>query len=557
MIDSPIARLVCFFVACCTFVGTNRARGESSNVVDERPNIVFAFADDWGRYASCYAALKAGGLSDAVQTPNIDRVAREGALFTNAFVSAPSCTPCRSSLLSGRHFWQCGRASILLGAVWDYSIQSYPLLLEENGYHLGHTYKVWGPGTPANAPYGEKRTSYMKHGGKFNGFSQRVSEGVGKGQAVEAAKSVLLDEVRANMSDCLDDADKADKPFCYWFGPTNVHRKWIQGSGRALWGIDPDTLIGKVPSFLPDIPVMREDLADYLGEVMAFDAAVGVLLDELENRGLLENTLVVVSGDHGAPGFPNGKCNLYDFGTHVALMAMWPGRIPAGRVVTDFVSLPDLAPTFLEAGGVEVPDAMSASSLVPLLLSDKSGRIDETRDAAFTGRERHVDTAQHDYTPYPMRAIRTDEYLYIRNFRPERWPMGDAPGFGNDASTADLSDYVQLRENTRHSFADLDASPAKAELVTRRAEAEIAPFVELTLGQRPAEELYDLASDPHQIRNVAGDPEYDAVRKTLADRLTAKLTATGDPRLIKNGQFYETSPMIDPAPARKKPAQRK
>lgn len=514
---------------------------------DDRPNIVFAFADDWGRYASCYAALEPGGLSDVIDTPNIDRVAREGALFRNAFVSAPSCTPCRSSLLSGRHFWQCGRASILLGAIWDYSLQSYPLILEENGYHLGHTYKVWSPGTPGNAPYGAGRTAYTKTGGAFNGFSQNVTKAVASGKEVEAAKQTLYDQVRGNFTACLDDAAKDDEPFCYWFGPTNVHRKWIQGSGKKLWNIDPDSLKGKVPPFLPDIPVMREDLADYLGEVLAFDAAVGVLLDELESRNELENTLFVVSGDHGAPGFPNGKCNLYDFGTHVALMAMWPGKVPPGRVVDDFVSLPDLAPTFLEVGGVTPPKAMTARSLMPLLTSDKSGQIDPTRDAAFTGRERHVDTAQHDYTPYPMRAIRTKDFLYVRNFHPERWPMGDGPGFGHDESTADLDNYEELRENTRHAFADMDASPAKAEIITRRNEDDIKRFVTIAVGQRPLEELYDLRPDPHQLNNVAADAKYDEVRRQLWSRLRTKMYTTGDPRLIEDGRFYETAPMTDPA----------
>ena len=141
----------------------------------ERPNIVFCFADDWGRYASAYAKLDGPGtLSDAVQTPNFDRVAREGVLFRKAFVSAPSCTPCRSALLSGQHFWRTGRGSILRGAVWDYSSPSYALLLRDAGYHLGETYKVWGPGTPNDAPYGAGKHAFEKAGVKFNQFSTHV-----------------------------------------------------------------------------------------------------------------------------------------------------------------------------------------------------------------------------------------------------------------------------------------------------------------------------------------------------------------------------------------------
>src|SRR2546421_4601907 len=118
-------------------------------------NILFCFADDWGRYASCYAAIDGKpSLNDCVKTPNVDRLAREGVLFRNAFVNAPSCTPCRSSLLSGRYFFSTGRAAILQGAVWDAAIPSWPLLLRDAGYFLGKAFKVWSPGTPVDAPFG-------------------------------------------------------------------------------------------------------------------------------------------------------------------------------------------------------------------------------------------------------------------------------------------------------------------------------------------------------------------------------------------------------------------
>ena len=272
----------------------------------ERPNILFAFADDWGRYASAYAEIDGPGTAnDAFATPHFDRVAREGVLFRHAFVTAPSCTPCRSSLLSGQYFFRTGRAAILQGAVWDASIPTYPLLLRDAGYHIGHTYKVWSPGTPANAPYGAKKYAYNKRGAKFNGFSQNVTRMVGNGMSREDAKQQLFDEVVGNFDDFLNDRPDA-APFCYWFGPTNVHRKWIAGSGKELWDIDPEDLQGKLPKFLPDIPVVRQDFADYLGEAKAFDTALGLLLDRLEALGELDNTLVVVSGDHGAPGFPRG-----------------------------------------------------------------------------------------------------------------------------------------------------------------------------------------------------------------------------------------------------------
>ncbi len=191
-----------------------------------------------------------GGINDQIPTPYFDAVADEGVLFTRAFVSAPSCTPCRSSLLSGQHFWRCGRGAILQGAIWDSSIPSYPLLLEADGYRIGHTYKVWSPGSPANAPHGGAARAFNKHGRRFNAFSQTV---MGSDDH-DATKQKLLNEVRQNMRSFLDaDGDgKLDggAPFCYWFGPTNVHRKWVAGSGKKLWGIDPDQLKGKLPPVL-------------------------------------------------------------------------------------------------------------------------------------------------------------------------------------------------------------------------------------------------------------------------------------------------------------------
>ncbi|MEZ6053120.1 MAG: sulfatase [Planctomycetaceae bacterium] len=510
-----------------------------------KPNILMAFADDWGRYASAYAAIQKGGPSDLISTPNFDRIAREGVLFTNAFVNAPSCTPCRSSLLSGQYFWRTGRGAILLGAVWDETIPTYPLLLQNSGYHIGHTYKVWSPGTPPDAPYGGKATGYNRHGRRFNQFSQFVSETANH----DAAKQSLLDEVQGNFEDFLSDR-KADQPFCYWFGPTNTHRKWTPGSGKQLWGLNPDYLRGKLPPFLPDAPEIREDFADYLGEVLAFDAALGVLLNELEKRNELENTLIVVSGDHGIPGFPRGKCNLYDFGVAVPLAVRWGAKVPGGRVVDDFVCLPDLAPTFLEAGGVSPPEVMTGRSLLSVLTSKADGQVDPTRDSVITGRERHVASARHDYLPYPQRAIRTKDYLYVRNFKPDRWPMGTGPGFGEPDGP--VPPFEVLADQTFAAFADLDASPTKAYILTHRDEAGMQPFVEYMVGRLPAEELYDIKSDPYCLYNLASDESHSSVRQDLKERLMTTLRDTGDPRVVGNGDAFDRAPFSDPFGTRRR-----
>lgn len=505
----------------------------------KRPNIVFLFADDWGRYASIYGEHEPGGLNDVVQTPNFDRIAREGVLFRNAFVNAPSCTPCRSSLLSGQYFWRTGKGAILQGAEWDSSIPSYPLLLQQSGYHIGFTYKVWGPGTPPNAPYGGQKNSFTKRGGKWAQFSQNVM----KEADYEAARQKLYDEVRGNFQDFLN-ARPQGQPFCYWFGPTNTHRKWAKGSGKAIWNINPDQLQGKLPADVPDVPEVREDFADYLGEVQALDAGFGVILDELQQTGELENTLIVISGDHGVPGVPRGKCNLYDLGVGVSLAVRWGKEFPGGRIVDDFVCLPDLCPTFLEVAGLTPPEIMTARSLLPILKSTKNGLIDPTRDAVIVGRERHVALARAGFLPYPQRAIRTADFLYIRNFHPERWPMGEGPGYGQPPG--EFADAETLTEETYAAFADMDASPTKAWLISKRNNPAFAPYFQMAFAQRPGEELYDLRKDAREIKNVADESAYADVKATLRHRLLTILQNTGDPRVTGDGTTYDRPPFSSP-----------
>lgn len=504
-----------------------------------RPNILFCFADDWGRYAGAYARLdRRPSPNQVVQTPHIDRLAREGVLFRSAFAPAPSCTPCRSSLVSGRYFFNCGRGAILQGAQWDSSIPAWPLLLQKSGYHIGKFTKVWSPGAPADAPYGGQRHAYEKAGRDYNNFSENATALVRSGVTVEAARTRLLNEVKGNF-DAFLAARPGKEPFCFWFGPTLVHRKWEKGSGQALWGIDPDRLKGKLPRFLPDVPEVRADFADYLGEIQAWDAGVGVLLKKLEEAGELNNTLIVVSGDHGAPGFPGGKCNLYDFGTGVSLVARMPGG-KGGRVVDDLVSLMDLGPTFLEAAGAALPAGMHGRSLLAQLSSRRSGRIDPSRDAVITGRERHVADAREDFRPYPQRALRTERFLYVRNFKPERWPLGSPKG------VTDTSEPTQdaLENNTYAAFADMDSSPTKAWLVANRKDPKWAWHYRYAFDRRPEEELFDLKKDPDQIRNVAAEPEYAGRKKELAERLMRTLREAGDPRVTSDR--FEQSPFTDP-----------
>jgi N-sulfoglucosamine sulfohydrolase len=513
-----------------------------------RRNILFVFADDWGRYASAYAKVDGRPtLNEVVQTPHVDRVAREGVLFSNAFVNAPSCTPCRSSLLSGRHFFQTGRGAILQGAVWDEQIPTFPLLLRDAGYHIGKSFKVWSPGTPADAGFGGQKYAFQKAGAACNNFSEEVTQRVDKGEGIDSARDKILAQVRGNFDDFLQ-ARKPGQPWLYWFGPTTTHRKWVKGSGKRLWGIDPESLKGRMPQFLPDVAEVREDVADYLGECQAVDAYVGVLLKRLEESGELENTVIVLSGDHGMPGVPNGKCNLYDHGTAVTLAIRFPGGKP-GRVVHDLVRIPDLCPTFLEIGGVKPPEPLFGKSLLPLLKSENDGVVDASRDWSISGRERHVGVAREENMPYPMRSLRTREFLYIRNFAPERWPMG-APYAAAGAAPS----LKSVDEETRAAFPDMDASPTKTWLIAHRQDPAWNKHFEVAFGKRPAEELYDIKNDPDQTRNLAADAAFAETREAMSGRLMKLLQEANDPRVTGDGNTFDRSPFTDPEKVRSKPA---
>jgi arylsulfatase A-like enzyme len=308
-------------------------------------------------------------------------------------------------------------------------------------------------------------------------------------------------------------------------------------------------LKGKLPPFLPDVPEIREDVADYIGEIMAWDAAIGILMGQLENAGELENTIVVISGDHGAPGFPHGKCNLYEFGTGVSLAIAGPG-VKGGRVVDDFVNLPDLAPTLLEVAGAPVPEVMTGRSLWPVLRSEKDGLVDPSRTWVVTGRERHVDGARTDHSPYPARAIRTAQYSYVINFHPERYPLGEPFGLREGK----IPDPAIVASNTRAIHPDDDAGPTKAWLVAHYGDPHWKTFYEHTYNKRPREELYDLSKDPFEMRNVAGEEAYQKVRKDLESQLLAELKRSGDPRLVNDGAYYENPPLSGPVeqPLRKR-----
>lgn len=506
------------------------------------PNVLFVFPEDWGRFASAYAHHDSGvGLNSFVRTPHFDRIAAEGALFLNARTPAPGCNPCRSSLFSGRYFWQTGLGAIEQGTEWDPAIPTWPLELERGGHFLGYTYE--GDYGKTNARVGGERTAFNSAGKTFGDFSRWVTRESSNVGGLQAAKQALLGEVRSNFCSFLDCPRRAPgQRFCYIWGPTTTHRGagWQPGSGRQLWGIDPASLQGRLPAFFPDVPEVRDDVANYLGQVCAMDAGLGVLLAELEARGELDRTLVVVTGDHGMPGVPRGKASLYDFGSRVALAVRWPGRVARGRIVEDLVNTMDLAPTLCEAGGVGIPQGMTAQSLMALLMSPSSGQVESSRDFVVNGLERHVSIARDDFTGYPMRAIRTRGFLYIENFAPDRWPAGDIHGL--DDLSLDVGDVKDIASETMVVLPDFDASPTKAWLIQHRGDPAVAPLFRLAFCRRPREELYDLERDEVCMHNVAADVQFAPQKAALRGKLMEVLTTQGDPRLVEQPCRYEAAP---------------
>jgi arylsulfatase A-like enzyme len=266
-------------------------------------------------------------------------------------------------------------------------------------------------------------------------------------------------------------------------------------------------------------------MADYLGEVMAFDAACGELIKMVEETGELDNTVILISGDHGIPGFPRGKCNVHDFGAAVCLAIRWPEKIAAARVVKVPVSLIDLAPTLLAAAALDSPDDPDGQSLLPALAP--GGDDSKLRGWALIGRERHFNAARDGNLPYPVRALRTPDFLYVKNFKPDRWPMG-APLQVTDASEPS---FDELANDTYVAFPDIDSSPTKAWLVQHRMDNSMRAFLEYAWAKRPAEELYDLAKDPDQANNLAADPAHAETLARLRTQIMDELKANDDPRL--------------------------
>ena len=455
-----------------------------ARAADERPNILFIIFDDWGwQHAGVYGC-------DWVKTPGFDRVAREGVLFKSAFTSNPKCSPCRASILTGRNTWQLEEASCH-GGLFPAKFAVYPDLLEEAGYSIGLTGKGWGPGDFKTAA---KRTRNPA-GPSFDDAKMPAP-----------AKGISGKDFATNFESFMRQRDRA-RPFCFWMGFSEPHRAYEEGSGVRLGKKLADV---KVPGYLPDNDVVRGDLADYAIEVEWADAHILRALKLLEAEGSLENTLVIVTSDHGMP-FPRVKGQIYEDGFHLPLAMRWGRGIKAGRVVEDFINVRDFAPTFMELAGLMPHAQMTGRSLVNLLRSEESGFV-EDRKVMLAGKERH-DLGRPNDWGYPVRSIRTPEYFYSHNYHPERWPAcNPETGFGN-----------------------CDDGPTKAWIVEHKG-----PFFDLSFAYRPEEELYDIRNDPECLRNLIKDPRHAQTAKELRARLDQMLVEEQDPRALGNGAIFDT-----------------
>ncbi len=451
-----------------------------------RPNILLAISDD-------QSGMHAGAHGDqAVRTPAFDRVAKEGVRFDFAYCAAPSCAPSRSAILTGQEIWRLEEGGVLIGFLPN-KFPVFPMLLEQSGYQIGSTGKTWGPGE-------------LKAGGWK---SSPTGKAYNRHQIDPHRHGLSVTDYAANFADFFQQRDK-QRPFFFWYGSTEPHQPYQRDAGRQAGRRLQDA---RLPLCLPDAPETRGEILDYYMEIEHFDQQLARMIRLLDEQGELENTLIIVTSDHGNP-LPRAKANLYDVGVRVPMAMRWSAGIPGGRVVRDFISLTDIAPTLLEIAGANVPQQVTGRSLRSLLESDKQGRVETDRDSIVTAFERHT-ICRRGGVGYPMRSIRTYNYSYIRNYEPDRWPAGD-PDFWSHAQGF---------------FGDVDRGVSKTYMVQNQAKPGVSRLFQLAFGRRPAEELYDLKKDPHELNNLASDPSLGEIKQELTKEMQDYLKRTGDPRM--------------------------
>ncbi len=465
----------------------------------DRPNILVAIADDQSfPHASAYG-------TKWVRTPAFDRVAREGLLFTRAYTPNAKCSPSRACLLTGRNSWQLKAAANHV-PFFPAEFKTYPEALRAQGWFVGFTAKGWAPGV-ANDADGRPR---QLTGRPFNAR-----------QLTPPARAISNNDYAANFADFLE-AAPAGQPWCFWYGSTEPHRAYEYQVGANRGG-KRTADIDRVPAFWPDNEVVRHDLLDYAFEIEWFDRQLGRMLELLETRGLLDNTLVVVTADNGM-AFPRVKGQAYELSNHLPLAIRWPRGIrQPGRLIEDYVSFIDFAPTFVEVAGLNWSDTGMAPSpgrsLTDIFNATTGGQVNPARDHVLIGKERH-DVGRPGDVGYPIRGIVKDDLLYLQNFEPDRWPAG----------------------NPETGYLNTDGSPTKTAILNDRRAAGRSLHWTQSFGKRASEELFDLRRDRECLVNLAGLPDYDFLRTAWRDQLATELKAQNDPRMLGQGRIFDAYP---------------
>jgi uncharacterized sulfatase len=485
-----------FLMILVGVVPLGRTFAQSSDL----PNILICITDDQSWVHTSFAGER------AISTPGFDRVAGEGLYFSNAFCAAPSCSPSRGAIITGQEMWRLGEAAQLFSAVpKELDKLSFPMLLEEMGYFTGQTQKGWAP------------NDFRVHGWEYNplGFTYNRHE------LQPPSNGIVSNNYAANFRDFLLQCPD-DQPFLFWFGSSEPHRRFEENSGDSL-GVDAREIT--VPGFLPDVPEVRSDLADYLGEIKWVDQQLEKMIEMLEIGELMNNTIIIVTSDNGM-AFPSAKNNLYEYGLHMPLAIFWKNGInKGGRVIDDLVSLTDLAPTLLECGGAKVPKEMTGNSLVKIFNTDKSGMVERRRKYVFAGKERHT-LCREGEVGYPQRSVRDYQYLYIRNFEPDRWPAGSP-------EIPSVHGWV---------YGDIDQSPSFNYLLEHRDDPGVEPLFDMAVAKRPAEELYDVINDPACLENLANISEHANEKSRLSGVLEKYLLKTADPRALTGESVWDQFP---------------
>lgn len=465
----------------------------------ERPNILFCIADD-----ATYAHFSAYGC-DWVNTPGFDRVASEGVLFNNCYTPNAKSAPSRAVVLTGRYSWQLETGG---NHITDFPSQykGFVEALDESGYMVGYTGKGWAPGNPGVLEDGSPR---LLTGKPYNNFKKDPP-----------ARFISDNDYTSNFIEFLEDS--GEQPWFFWLGAHEPHRKYEYGAGVAKGGKSLD-MIDRVPGFWPDNDVVRNDMLDYAFEIEHFDSHLVRILDELEKRGELDNTIVIVTADNGMP-FPRTKANNYEMSHHQPLAVMWGAEIQKkGRKIDDYVNFVDIAPTLLEAAGVDETESgmmpIEGRSFINILKSRREGRVCSERDHLIFGRERD-DYGRPDNQGYPIRGMVRDGMMLILNLKPHLYPAC----------------------NPEVGYCEIDGSPTKSVILDLWRSGKNSHFYNLSMGMRPAVELYDINKDPDCLDNLAENHDYKDLVEKMRAELEDILTRQGDPRMGEDGDVFDRYP---------------